>query len=1046
MNKLTPRRPSAAPKRAAAAGSFSLALSLLLIFQTFAFLSPVSAQRRAALPGPTVATVDLGGPQTAVPQQQPPDGAKAIAPQKQAITVLQPVNMRLLSSQQEFAPQTAAVKEIRSINPPQPIDRGRMGVAIPEAFTSGLGRTTAQPLAPVPSVHGQSPPTSRTFKSDSISLLNIPPDTMGAVGDNHVVTTTNEKVVIHDRKGVVLSTVTLNAFWATAIPTAVTPANQGAFDPKIFYDRFNDRYIFVTQGNARDATSATLVAVTQTNDPTGTWNRYAIDTDSTATAAGGIWADYPSVGFNKNWIAVSINLFGFGNQSGFKGTDTYVLDKAAAYNNTLGVVSTFRGLFADCLAALPADQPTLISCGATYVPAITEDNTTETLYLVEDWDSPGGQLRVSKITGTPAAPSMTAGTQFPQSPNSWRGNALIVGTTRGYIPQRDAGYALNTTRRIVGNDSRVQNAVLRNGSLWTTHHVMLPTTPLPAGTPVGTTLATRDNHTAVQWWEIDPTIENSLTGTPPTQRGLIEDPTSDNCHNGAGGLAAGCTVQGQNFAYPTISVNQNDDVLIGYTRFSNLTYPKAAYSFRAAADTANTMRDSQTYREGQFYYDLSDGVQVRWGDYSATMVDPTNDTDFWTIQEYADELRELLGAGNGFFTSWSTWWALVKPTSTTTTAGNLIISEFRLRGPAGTVDEFVELYNPANTPLTVTTTDGSDGWALAFTATGAAASALTAIPNGTTIPARGHLLIAVNNTGANTYSLKAYPNTPVRLTDTDASYFANLGDNGGLAIFRTGNVANMNAATRMDSVGFQTVCTTTPASIFKEGNCIPNIAITTPAGNYSFVRRQSGASLTSPGAPQDTNDNAADFIFVDPVIETLTVQPMLGAAGPQNLDSPVVEPNIGVDRFDNTIPIGSPPNRVRRLCTPMDPLVEECNPARSALGTISMRRRVTNYTGADVSRLRWRLTLTTTAPAPSTVGTADLRAITSSDIIVYGQTVKGTTLEQPPTQTVGGGWNASWSVALPTPLAPGASMSVQFLFGVQVGGTFSVLVQTEALP
>ena len=28
---------------------------------------------------------------------------------------------------------------------------------------------------------------------------------------------------------------------------------------------------------------------------------------------------------------------------------------------------------------------------------------------------------------------------------------------------------------------------------------------------------------------------------------------------------------------------------------------------------------------------------MRWGDYSATVVDPEDDTTFWTIQEYAVE-------------------------------------------------------------------------------------------------------------------------------------------------------------------------------------------------------------------------------------------------------------------------------------------------------------------------------------------------------------------------------------------------------------------------
>jgi uncharacterized repeat protein (TIGR01451 family) len=45
--------------------------------------------------------------------------------------------------------------------------------------------------------------------------------------------------------------------------------------------------------------------------------------------------------------------------------------------------------------------------------------------------------------------------------------------------------------------------------------------------------------------------------------------------------------------------------------------------------------------------------------------------------------------------------------------GDLLISEFRLSGPAGANDEFIELYNNTETPLSVSTSDGSEGWAVA---------------------------------------------------------------------------------------------------------------------------------------------------------------------------------------------------------------------------------------------------------------------------------------------------------------------------------------------
>src|ERR1700704_4962272 len=81
-------------------------------------------------------------------------------------------------------------------------------------------------------------------------------------------------------------------------------------------------------------------------------------------------------------------------------------------------------------------------------------------------------------------------------------------------------------------------------------------------------------------------------------------------------------------------------------------------------------------------------------------------------------------------------------------AGQLIISEFRLRGPAGTTDEFIEIYNASGAPHFV---NGSSGTGYGI----AASDGITrcTIPNGTLLPNFGHFL-CVNSAG---YSLGSYP-------------------------------------------------------------------------------------------------------------------------------------------------------------------------------------------------------------------------------------------------------------------------------------------------
>ena len=94
--------------------------------------------------------------------------------------------------------------------------------------------------------------------------------------------------------------------------------------------------------------------------------------------------------------------------------------------------------------------------------------------------------------------------------------------------------------------------------------------------------------------------------------------------------------------------------------------------------------------------------------------------------------------------------AIILFTATASLAADpLIISEFRLRGPSGASDEFVEIYNNSDSPVTVATVDGSSGYALVASD----GVARFVVPNGTVIPARGHYL-GVNNAA---YSLATYP-------------------------------------------------------------------------------------------------------------------------------------------------------------------------------------------------------------------------------------------------------------------------------------------------
>lgn len=409
-------------------------------------------------------------------------------------------------------------------------------------------------------------------------------------------------------------------------------------------------------------------------------------------------------------------------------------------------------------------------------------------------------------------------------------------------------------------------------------------------------------------------------------------------------------------------------------------------------------------------------------------------------------------------------------------AGSVLISEFRFRGPdnvaaerpfAGTRaggtpnapgtaadnNEFIEVYNNTNSPITVSTSDGSAGWAIVA----ADGVARFIIPNGTIIPARGHFLgVNLDGYSLNTYAapdqvlLPSDPNTPV------GGYGLDIPDGSGIALFRTANPANYTLTERLDAVGYASA----PA-LYREGTGFQTGAPGNEIGGnieYSFLRTMTRASG---GLPKDTGDNVADFMGVGTSGEATSIGQNLGAPGPENLASPTNRnAQFGAALLDPAVSSSSSPNRVRVL-TPHD-----CNggvaPSNCTSGTMSVRRTFTNNTGAPVTRLRFRIVEVTTFTSPPISGQADLRAITSVDTTatvtgVGVVQVRGTTLEQPPTQSLGGGWNSSLSVStvdggggmagsfdLNAPLNVGESINVQFMLGVQTPGRFFFFLNIEA--
>ncbi|MCD4790030.1 MAG: PKD domain-containing protein [Bacteroidales bacterium] len=407
---------------------------------------------------------------------------------------------------------------------------------------------------------------------------SIPPDVNGAAGPDHLMITLNTQIRIMDKEGNPISTVGTGSFWHSV------PGSGSVFDPKISYDSFENRWIFIMPSSSDPSSSRLMVAVSETSDPTGNWFVYSFDADPDDTH----WFDYPNFGFNKKWIIVSGNMFG----SAQNYSALFVFSKADLYNNVpVAEYSRFK-----------------IYNAPTLIPAVTYDTEEEDVYMVNNagGNSGGyGYLNLWKVTGAINNPEVID-LGLTGVPEPWGDWAYNWGSD--FAPQLGSDEKINTV------DARMENMVYRNGKLWCVHHIYLP-----ADDPV---------RCSVQWWEL--ALDGEIL-----QWGRVDDETGLNF-----------------YAFATIAVNSNEDIMIGYASFSSEQYASGSYSFRYADDPVNTLRERYQYIDGLApYYKTYGGSRNRWGDYTATWVDPVDDLDFWTIQQYADLPVSL--------DLWGTWWAYI---------------------------------------------------------------------------------------------------------------------------------------------------------------------------------------------------------------------------------------------------------------------------------------------------------------------------------------------------------------------------------------------------
>jgi len=452
---------------------------------------------------------------------------------------------------------------------------------------------------PVPAM----PPPLLTF--DGINSAQsfcgcLPPDTIGDVGPNHYVETTNTAIKIFDKSGnTLMASVSFDTFFAPLGGTTPcgTGLNQG--DPFSFYDHLADRWVvsdfaFASFGGNP---SYQCVGVSQTSDPVaGGWFLYAVLVDPTDAN------DYPKAAMWNNPTPGGAYEFTYNMWASlagpFTGVKVQALDRGAMLTGGSANAVTIK----IPLAGLGASY-SLVAAGFRTgdAPPAGRD---EMLLAV---DSPSNENTVlTQVHGwlfhvdfaNPA--NSTLGIGSNHTPNAEiTVNPFVEAWTNS------AGFSivpeLGTSAKLDTLGDKLMTPVVyqsRNGteSLWAdqTNIINFPTGP-----------------TIIRWYQFDVT-----GGTFPANAVQQQD-----WSNGGDGLWR---------FMPSIAVDQNGDTAIGYSVSSTAIHPGIRYAGRLETDPLNNLSQGEAV--------MFDGVgsqpATRWGDYSMTTIDPADGMTFWHANEY----------------------------------------------------------------------------------------------------------------------------------------------------------------------------------------------------------------------------------------------------------------------------------------------------------------------------------------------------------------------------------------------------------------------------
>lgn len=414
----------------------------------------------------------------------------------------------------------------------------------------------------------------------------LPPDTMGDVGPTQYFVGLNGRFrTVSKTTGAADGALNVDSdtFFA-----ASRPAGQFTSDPRVRFDRRLNRWIVLMITAAVPNRFMLALSDTATISGATVWSQFFWDNTRTEGGLGAVscLADYPTLGVDEDALYIGVNQFCGPdlNTLNFDSTSVYVVNKQALANGTLSVAQ-FNGV-------LPND-----SAAGIYTPQGVDnvDSNTNEGYVIGVNNTGFGQLVMRRIANPGGSPSLS-------------GDITITVPQTAFpidVPHPGGTLALD------GLDDRLLQAVVRNGRLWTVHQVEVN------GSGVAVSGGGRNG---ARWYEIQ-----NLTSTPTVrQSGTVFDSAASNPRS---------------YFMGAIVPNGQGHVALGMTVAGATTRVNTAFTGRLATDALSTMDAPTQYSaNASFAYNRQSAPDPaqRWGDYSFSSVDPTDDQTFWTVQQYVN--------------------------------------------------------------------------------------------------------------------------------------------------------------------------------------------------------------------------------------------------------------------------------------------------------------------------------------------------------------------------------------------------------------------------